>query len=220
MKISLINETLSTITLADVSEEIENIGASRVVFNFGTNVVTLDGTTTPASYNFINPALNVMLDLSSDKFENGVTEFDYFVCYLGHRQFNITERNLFNAVDILDDFHTAEWIALGNEFYQVDITKSSQNQLFLKTHVNGTPSYYEVVYKDTLFFTYIERWRKKFAEMITELTTCDTCQDIDKLTKVALHLTALKAAERCDNVDEAKSIAKFIKDLLERDLSC
>jgi len=218
MKIELVSENLNTFTLVEVSPEIENLGVSEVILDFGQYKLKLDGTTSPASHNFINPYLTVFLEVDKSKFNgSGVYEFDYYIKYLGHRSFNITERNLFNSIGILDDFYNAEVIGLEGEYYEIDKTKSSDNQLFLKTPVNKTSyQYYEIVLKDRQFIVLTEEWKKKFSEKITELSTCDTCQNIDELTKIALHLTSLKAAERCNSVDEAKSIANFLKDLIDK----
>lgn len=210
LKVQVIDETVSRFKLVDVST-LENQGAVEVILDFPNGAVTLSNSTTPESYNFINPYLNVYLDL--ENWGSGVYEFDYQIRYLGLKNITLSNSNLIHATGIIHEFRDTNWIFI-DRLYEIDKTLSSDDVLFLKSPVKAFVDDYKIVFRDVVWFVLIAKARAQIAEKIAQIPLCDTCYDLDKLMKMQMFLVGLKGAEVCDDLSSAKRIWEVLDKML------
>jgi hypothetical protein len=158
---------------------------------------------------------NFGLDPSTDKFRDGLYLFDFFIGKGGTKTItSITERNLVNGTNILDDFKGGQSIYIEDGVYDVDLKQSTQDSLFLKTPVKGTPVnlVYNPVFKSSEFFLVATALRKQIEKKIAMIKLGNIGErELSEYTSDVVKFVSLEHAIKCGNKDEAINIYDNLK---------
>lgn len=224
--LKIIQETKTLISLLHDDCTIDKTIVQSIVFDFikpFKKRLTLSASTIPTAQNFIDSALTTLYNITSasvDKteFNDGIYELNYWILkfpLIGSFNYLINT-NLINGVNILNAFNDTNWIYL-DDFYEIDKTKSTQDQLFLKKPVKTLVTAYNPAYKNQEYFAKICGLNNKIKEEISKITPCTNCgEGADSICDKLIMLISIQNNISCKNLEGAKTIFKYLNNIYEK----
>jgi hypothetical protein len=233
--LELLKETSNRLTLLHNDCTFEKSEVQFVVLKFVKPyaiALRLDNSTSPTVANFIDCAVTTLWNIElgevvpsslDAQFKHGLYELEYFVAKKPTKVItNITEGNLVNGVNILDDFISTNYIILNNSpniVYEIDKRNSTQHSLFLKKPVSDINqiSNYNPVFKSKEVLFVAEHLKKKVLSQIEQLSACTACgNELNAVIYDIIKYMAIERAISCDNIEGAISIFNYLNAKYEK----
>lgn len=196
------------------SEEIASSDSSFIVFNDDKkSSIFLDETTNPKHLDFISETSFSSLELAKEESNKNIYNYKYYIL----KPFPLAQQNIavgsnkVQGIDILQHIQNTKYLLIDDTIYEIDITMSSENELFLTQPVKECAcNIVKLAFKEEGFF--ISTWKivehlKKEIVKVTSCIDCDT--NIDLLTKEIAYILAAKSAEDCKDLKGAKEIINY-----------
>lgn len=188
--------------------------------------VILNELSIPTAQHFIDNALTTLLNITPNmlglkEFNDGVYKLDYWI--LIESNYSITydiDTNIVNGVGILNDFLNTNYIYL-DAFYEIDKTKCTINQLFLKRKIKTVVSTYSPTYKFSEYFAKTYNLNQFIISEIEKITPCNDCNSqSDNICDKMIMLISIKNNIDCKNVEGAEKIFNYLSSLYPNFISC
>jgi len=191
-----------------------------IVFNDSTAVTA---TSLLNSSYLVNASITAISLTGKETFDDGIYEFDS--CILYNNTHNISaskDQNEITAPDILNDFQETDLIYVAGEVYTIDKTLSTQNVLVLTEPLRLDAITYKIAKQHEVgFFGLYREFNNWLVEKINKITNCVNCQGkIAAMTKLLTYLLGLVHNIDCQDLDGAKTIFNYLKQVKQDDNCC
>jgi hypothetical protein len=174
-------------------------------------IVLNNSTTNPLLFDFLNPTLNT-------KVEFDAIDSWFYINYFLFKSYNgcgatITDKNKINNSAIYNSFIGFDYILIDNVYYEIDKSKSSDNQLFLKKPLPSntvTNCNFGKGNKESQIGYSICESNKKILKEVLDSKCTDCAKEYEKHYKELIQIQLLKSD--CISDEDVKSIVKSITD--------
>lgn len=187
------------------------------------NSSEITATTLLNSSYLVNASLSAISLTGKETFDDGIYEFDSYILYNNSHNISANkDQNEVTANNILNDFQTTDLIYIAGEIYTIDKVLSTQDVLVLTEPLKLDAISYKVAKQHEVgFFGLYRHFNNWLVERINQITNCVNCQGkIVNMTKLLTYLLGLVHNIDCQDLEGAKTIFNYLKQVQQDDNCC